>query len=147
MIRRPPRSTLFPYTTLFRSHRLRRPERGEALQRHAGVRSEQARQPALHPRARPQAPGPRGADRRGRGAPGIDPHEPPAALAAPVRPDPLLLPAAAGWGATDSLRCDGAGGARRRLLRARPPARDDGPAAAGALDIRIEGSRFGEASL
>src|SRR3712207_8430933 len=24
MIRRPPRSTLFPYTTLFRSHRLRR---------------------------------------------------------------------------------------------------------------------------
>src|SRR2546422_1538044 len=31
MIRRPPRSTLFPYTTLFRSHRLERqpgPERG-----------------------------------------------------------------------------------------------------------------------
>src|SRR5260370_15111483 len=25
MIRRPPRSTLFPYTTLFRSHRFRRP--------------------------------------------------------------------------------------------------------------------------
>src|SRR5690349_24008674 len=25
MIRRPPRSTLFPYTTLFRSHRYRRP--------------------------------------------------------------------------------------------------------------------------
>src|SRR2546430_12766828 len=25
MIRRPPRSTLFPYTTLFRSHRRRRP--------------------------------------------------------------------------------------------------------------------------
>src|SRR2546422_7180764 len=25
MIRRPPRSTLFPYTTLFRSHRLRAP--------------------------------------------------------------------------------------------------------------------------
>src|SRR2546427_5703090 len=29
MIRRPPRSTLFPYTTLFRSLRLLRPERGE----------------------------------------------------------------------------------------------------------------------
>src|SRR5258705_4362870 len=27
MIRRPPRSTLFPYTTLFRSHRVRRTER------------------------------------------------------------------------------------------------------------------------
>src|SRR2546427_5298765 len=29
MIRRPPRSTLFPYTTLFRSIELRRPARGE----------------------------------------------------------------------------------------------------------------------
>src|SRR2546427_3433183 len=28
MIRRPPRSTLFPYTTLFRSPRSRRPDRG-----------------------------------------------------------------------------------------------------------------------
>src|SRR5256886_17508207 len=27
MIRRPPRSTLFPYTTLFRSHAVRRPTR------------------------------------------------------------------------------------------------------------------------
>src|SRR2546430_8093511 len=27
MIRRPPRSTLFPYTTLFRSHRVSRPRR------------------------------------------------------------------------------------------------------------------------
>src|SRR2546429_3632016 len=48
MIRRPPRSTLFPYTTLFRSHlrraaRVRRPARGErGEQRDAhpqGVRS------------------------------------------------------------------------------------------------------------
>src|SRR3712207_8103897 len=32
MIRRPPRSTLFPYTTLFRSHsRLRRTSRSEAV--------------------------------------------------------------------------------------------------------------------
>src|SRR3712207_7670062 len=37
MIRRPPRSTLFPYTTLFRSH-LRRKGRGAQLQ---GVRPEQ----------------------------------------------------------------------------------------------------------
>src|SRR3712207_7229429 len=45
MIRRPPRSTLFPYTTLFRSHC-------------AGVRAESARvaaekeKPAAHPRSR-----------------------------------------------------------------------------------------------
>src|SRR3712207_7229080 len=32
MIRRPPRSTLFPYTTLFRSHEAERaPERGHAV--------------------------------------------------------------------------------------------------------------------
>src|SRR3712207_7409397 len=31
MIRRPPRSTLFPYTTLFRSHRRRRPRRNLVL--------------------------------------------------------------------------------------------------------------------
>src|SRR5256885_7863943 len=30
MIRRPPRSTLFPYTTLFRSHRVQQPELGLA---------------------------------------------------------------------------------------------------------------------
>src|SRR2546430_13466017 len=36
MIRRPPRSTLFPYTTLFRSHphRPQRPPRGRAAARH-----------------------------------------------------------------------------------------------------------------
>src|SRR5256884_3628671 len=33
MIRRPPRSTLFPYTTLFRSHRQLRRERGCLLPR------------------------------------------------------------------------------------------------------------------
>src|SRR2546425_7171317 len=34
MIRRPPRSTLFPYTTLFRSHAARQPvrRRGDAVQ-------------------------------------------------------------------------------------------------------------------
>src|SRR5689334_23914577 len=38
MIRRPPRSTLFPYTTLFRSHRgpVRSTERREDEQRHLG---------------------------------------------------------------------------------------------------------------
>src|SRR2546430_5953749 len=35
MIRRPPRSTLFPYTTLFRSLRRRRPRRPEDLRREA----------------------------------------------------------------------------------------------------------------
>src|SRR3712207_8143448 len=37
MIRRPPRSTLFPYTTLFRSRRLRDRDRGD-----------RARRPAVH---------------------------------------------------------------------------------------------------
>src|SRR5438874_5323947 len=40
MIRRPPRSTLFPYTTLFRSHVdrvLRAVQRGARHLRHAGV--------------------------------------------------------------------------------------------------------------
>src|SRR5208282_2511388 len=38
MIRRPPRSTLFPYTTLFRSHlRLVTPEDGPRIEREAGL--------------------------------------------------------------------------------------------------------------
>src|SRR3989475_8925004 len=37
MIRRPPRSTLFPYTTLFRSHRLRRVS-GAGAARHVRAR-------------------------------------------------------------------------------------------------------------
>src|SRR3712207_7334249 len=52
MIRRPPRSTLFPYTTLFRSHR-RRPAHRRRRQRH---RRRRVRQPhpdaGLHGRAR-----------------------------------------------------------------------------------------------
>src|SRR5260221_128976 len=51
MIRRPPRSTLFPYTTLFRSRRLRGPLSPSALGRHAQARrggAELDRQPA-HP--------------------------------------------------------------------------------------------------
>src|SRR3712207_7486039 len=37
MIRRPPRSTLFPYTTLFRSGRLRGLEQGPVLETAAGT--------------------------------------------------------------------------------------------------------------
>src|SRR5260370_22056698 len=37
MIRRPPRSTLFPYTTLFRSHELNHLRDGEAMRDHDGL--------------------------------------------------------------------------------------------------------------
>src|SRR5256885_11201981 len=46
MIRRPPRSTLFPYTTLFRSDTCRRHglfEKGQRNQRHEGARHAVAR--------------------------------------------------------------------------------------------------------
>src|SRR5689334_23743848 len=42
MIRRPPRSTLFPYTTLFRSHRL------EVVERRCGVDDDFQAAPCLH---------------------------------------------------------------------------------------------------
>src|SRR5256885_12322217 len=50
MIRRPPRSTLFPYTTLFRSRQLRRPRRREPhlhqlLRRHRRRRVRRGRLP------------------------------------------------------------------------------------------------------
>src|SRR3712207_8291805 len=54
MIRRPPISTLFPYTTLFRSHLLRR------LPPLVAPRQGQQRDPALLPQPR----GDRGADER-----------------------------------------------------------------------------------
>src|SRR5256885_4020895 len=38
MIRRPPRSTLFPYTTLFRSLGIRRPSRGRGPRRSCSAR-------------------------------------------------------------------------------------------------------------
>src|SRR3712207_7726933 len=48
MIRRPPRSTLFPYTTLFRSGRARQtPLRGRGLQIHAHVREGEPARPSL----------------------------------------------------------------------------------------------------
>src|SRR5256885_4703906 len=49
MIRRPPRSTLFPYTTLFRS---RTPERTRLLGRCRALRGAARRQPFERPRAR-----------------------------------------------------------------------------------------------
>src|SRR2546430_10125666 len=52
MIRRPPRSTLFPYTTLFRSHALASPQAHGELQQPVGA-------PAHAPQARPRARGDR----------------------------------------------------------------------------------------
>src|SRR3712207_7363286 len=52
MIRRPPRSTLFPYTTLFRSGRARAVEPPEAGAERA-ARRRAARRPARPRRARP----------------------------------------------------------------------------------------------
>src|SRR5256885_2693293 len=43
MIRRPPRSTLFPYTTLFRSRRSRDPGRPEGVRSRALLRDERGR--------------------------------------------------------------------------------------------------------
>src|SRR5436309_7487487 len=40
MIRRPPRSTLFPYTTLFRSHADQRPVRGRSQRGQLGDRGQ-----------------------------------------------------------------------------------------------------------
>src|SRR5438067_5815577 len=51
MIRRPPRSTLFPYTTLFRSHAFARGAFGRDRRRphqHAGRRSEEPRLNSSH---------------------------------------------------------------------------------------------------
>src|SRR2546422_8128108 len=62
MIRRPPRSTLFPYTTLFRSEQERERHTDRRRQRHAGERDPQAR-PQRAPLARP------GDERRDRAAP------------------------------------------------------------------------------
>src|SRR3712207_8980471 len=53
MIRRPPRSTLFPYTTLFRSERLSRLGRPDGVAGEATVGLERARVRALRCRAAP----------------------------------------------------------------------------------------------
>src|SRR3712207_8718154 len=54
MIRRPPRSTLFPYTTLFRSHDLRIVLADVRPDRH-GVGADAARHTGDHPRPRGHA--------------------------------------------------------------------------------------------
>src|SRR3712207_8244466 len=51
MIRRPPRSTLFPYTTLFRSRACGVADRG-AVTRRVGAQHPAAARDVLHPRAR-----------------------------------------------------------------------------------------------
>src|SRR3712207_8765765 len=53
MIRRPPRSTLFPYTTLFRSVLRGRPEGGGTLEQDGG----RAKQPDALERSPPRPPG------------------------------------------------------------------------------------------
>src|SRR3712207_8960333 len=55
MIRRPPRSTLFPYTTLFRSARRLRPrqEGGRALEEHVHPRPAELDVPPAHRGHRP----------------------------------------------------------------------------------------------
>src|SRR2546426_8250919 len=73
MIRRPPRSTLFPYTTLFRSRRRPGLGRGPGGPRHAAV--QRARHSAPGARARGRGPPPQRAPRvrgvrRGRGGGG-----------------------------------------------------------------------------
>src|SRR3712207_8706792 len=52
MIRRPPRSTLFPYTTLFRSDRLGAPGGPQSLR----LERPRHRRPRLHPPAVPPYP-------------------------------------------------------------------------------------------
>src|SRR3989449_8451232 len=47
MIRRPPRSTLFPYTTLFRSSQLLSPEQGPTARRQLQQRLERSRRPGV----------------------------------------------------------------------------------------------------
>src|SRR5690349_22006233 len=57
MIRRPPRSTLFPYTTLFRSVRAARRERPRVVDRQSCL--EPQRQRGGGPRRHPRPPGDR----------------------------------------------------------------------------------------
>src|SRR3712207_8822686 len=65
IIRRPPRSTLFPYTTLFRSRPHRRPEH-EREERHVAVpaRGEQQERERRRGEERPGERGPRAHDAR-----------------------------------------------------------------------------------
>src|SRR3989449_11512031 len=100
MIRRPPRSTLFPYTTLFRAPRL--PRGGGARVRGPGAGDLEAQQPRRAARgARPRA-GAHG-QRRGRRAP--RPRR-------PRLPDLSPVPASAAEGLPPSRPPPGGGGPR-----------------------------------
>src|SRR2546430_797451 len=77
MIRRPPRSTLFPYTTLFRSRRGEAPAGAGADRRRAAVRREDgraARQPRVERRRGRRGPAPAPGPARGAAAPDRDHH-------------------------------------------------------------------------
>src|SRR5258708_29063720 len=69
MIRRPPRSTLFPYTTLFRSEPLPAAGRKRPLQRPEGIRRHERREyEEVHRGLREHAKEPRRSGGRHRGA-------------------------------------------------------------------------------
>src|SRR5438067_13525379 len=107
MTRRPPRSTLFPYTTLFRSRRGRAPDDGEAqlVQALVPLSSRRRGRPAAGPEVLASHRGP---DSEAAGA------------SAPRRPAPCrpLLPATTGPEVPRGLERLAAGGAdRRRVTR------------------------------
>src|SRR2546422_2738320 len=64
MIRRPPRSTLFPYTTLFRSPLADRHGRPQRENPHLQLSPEPAHRPPHRPEPSPARPGDGGQDRR-----------------------------------------------------------------------------------
>src|SRR3712207_7989584 len=68
MIRRPPRSTLFPYTTLFRSRPISDERPGEPARRRRVNRDAEEPGPGRGARQRRGRRGARGRDRGGRGA-------------------------------------------------------------------------------
>src|SRR2546422_8395046 len=86
MIRRPPRSTLFPYTTLFRSRRPRGRGRGNRAARWLGARPPQA--PGLARLAGPRRARHRGAARVAGGGGAPPPGGPPPPHPGPPPPPP-----------------------------------------------------------
>src|SRR6266852_9776881 len=129
MIRRPPRSTLFPYTTLFRS--LGPPRRGLllALPLDRGGHGAAVGLPRAAARGGGGAPGRAGdrAGRRGRGLPAVSRPARPRAARGGARP---LIAVAGGGGRAGA--CDPRRGWRH-------PGRAADPALPAALRGRIEG--------
>src|SRR3712207_6948383 len=128
MIRRPPRSTLFPYTTLFRSGVLRRPQRTSADPGRGAGGDPGGQRP--DPRARPAAE---------RGAAGGSPEPGPGEHRQGCRHGPARGPRGRGLhhagvplprGGRDAGRCRPGGGRLRRpsttvSLRPGPPGPED----------------------